>query len=354
METIVKYVPPIGALFSDSFFNSQWFLDDLADFNLGKENYLSKACRLFEKRTGNILDNTYPIGSLFNVYAVNERYLNRFFFQWHADRAKMNDWRTIPVNLFFQGGKLIYTLAVTALEDQFSYGSQNFKNGTAKMRLLELSQNLESTRDQIHAKYISYAGIMPSVKRSLGISNSFQEAETTISGVMKAIEKVMKKLNLPDYTPVVIIGIRGHIGSVLVKRLPSGLTVIPIDNDNKDFLKKIVVRELSGERVLVLNIASGGALEEYVDYFPSGWILLNEAYDNLKPETVYKYNNKGVLLLTINGFKSWVMISLGDAYENCIPLCAANPDCIEDLEILISKVKIKNVKGKMKVIYEKF
>jgi len=323
---IVAHLVKIGVLILYFLFSYQW---------------QHKLVGLINKRWP---EEKRPIRSVFLVYAVNKYYQRRFLYTWFARWCKKEEWKIIPVDLFFQNKRFILVFCITAFESEFEPGSKNYRNGIAREKLASVEERFGLLRQNIGAPRKTKAGILPSIETKLGVSNSLEEQETTVIAVMKAIDKTMELENLTaSETNIVVIGSRGFVGQELMRLIPQkgfqGFEAIDIDTMGK-FRDEISV-DLKGEPTIILNLTKRGALKQYLPYIWPESVVLNEVYPEPSRQEVAMVVAAGAKIYHIVGPDGWVLFPLGGGYHNKIPCCAAfPPEDLKDFKIVVSRMEL--------------
>lgn len=262
------------------------------------------------------------INTIFVAYPATEEYALSYVYPWYRHKMKWTPW---PAGVFYQNGKWGLMTVVSAIE-------KDFKDGNNIDNLKLLIENTLKIKDAIHAKQITFAGILPGVLYKNNLSDSTLEAMVTVQAVILAEKKLIKKLNYSPKTPLIILGAKGFIGSRIIKDL-GDRDIYKIDVDNKEEFPI----HLKGKETVLINLTKKDALLEYVQFFWKELVLLNETYPEPSQKEVKLLSNKGCKAFHLVGVKASSFPSFPKAYYGGIPCCAAwlSPDMEINLKHLV-------------------
>ncbi len=273
------------------------------------------------------------IKSVFLVYPAKRRYVTDFTFDWFGKKMK---WTPFMIGFFVQKGKVGIIFSVSAEEKELLDDS-NIAN------LKILVKKLEEMRIILGAEMKSFAGILPGILAKKGISKVVRENDPTITAVFRAVEALGKKEGLSNNFPLIVLGGKGFVGKGLLSffekqenksSLKRDIFSIDIDNFNK---VPEVLKSIGDKTVVFLNITKKRALNEYIHFFNSKTIILNEVYPEPSIDELNKIKQRGASCYHIVGLKGRVYPSLPGAYRQGVPCCASFVSCQED-DILIKKL----------------
>ena len=253
------------------------------------------------------------IESVFLVYAANDDYGLSFAYPFRVRRTLWTPW---PVGLLFQDGKMTVMFGIAASNGQYTDPS-NAEN------LRGLSERVEKLRQLLGAERKTFSGILPGVLYYKRIIHEAPEADLTAAAVLQAIDLVKTKESLEPETPVIVLGGKGFIGRRVVKMLDKSTTYSIDSIDGQD--KSHWPNDLSGKRVIVVNITLNNAIENYLDVIWPGTVVINEVYPEPDPTTLKKLSAKNCCCYHVVGVDAMAIPSFPSAYRGAIPCCAAWP-----------------------------
>ncbi len=253
------------------------------------------------------------IESLFLVYPATGEYALHYFYP-HMIRRHV--WRPGPSGLLWQNGKLSIMFAISATNGQFT-DSQNVEH------LRQIADHMEKLRLLLGARRKTFAGTLPGILYYRRIIREAPEADLTAQVVSMAINLVKFRESLGAETPVIILGGKGFIGRRVVKLL------------GKDRVYSLDVQDgqnqadwpdnLTGKRVIVVNITLNSALRDYIDLIWPGTVVINEVYPEPEADILERLDGKDCNCYHIVGVQGSSLPSFPAAYEGAIPCCAAWP-----------------------------
>ncbi|OGF26871.1 hypothetical protein A2303_02545 [Candidatus Falkowbacteria bacterium RIFOXYB2_FULL_47_14] len=256
----------------------------------------------------NILGNS--VQSVFLLYPANPKYAAAYVYDWYRRQMK---WKPRLVGIIVQYGKFKPYFGISASdEDIWADAAAGGHN------LAVVLGRMDSIRRLLRAEYATYAGIIPGVSLKLGLIKSSIECDTTVAGVIQAIEKVKRSENLPDDVKLVILGGKGFIGRRLVDELRS------LGNETYSVDLKDDWPEAVSQPVIVVNVSKGGAIADYIPALRPGTVIINEVYPEPRAKELAAIKEREAICYHVKGAPGWAWRRFPGAYENVIPLCASH------------------------------
>jgi hypothetical protein len=254
------------------------------------------------------------IATLFMIYPATQKYSRAYVYDWQAQKMKH---QPKLVGFFSQKGKWGLIFGVSLTEEEIL-------DGKSSVYLEKIERSFEKFRKIVGAKKKTYAGIIPGIMRKRSISESSSDAESTATAVVAATKKIIGEESLGSIIPVIILGGKGFIGSVVTKKLQSeNYPVYPIDYDPK---KRERIgkwpRQLKGQPVVILNVTKKGVLKEYIPEIWPNSIVINEVYPEPSWKEISQIKTLGASFYHIVGTEGEAFPSFPRAYKGGIPCCA--------------------------------
>jgi len=248
------------------------------------------------------------IESVFLAYPANDDYALAYVYRSRLPKVQ---WSPRPVGFLKQNGKLGIMFVISASNKDFrnQANADNLRKVVAKMEYFCLLLN---------AKRKTFAGILPGLLFFKRAIKETHEADTTVKAVGLAIAEVKAREKLPPDCPIIILGGRGFIGRKVFANLPSE-NLYCVDTANGCEWPV----HLRGQKILLVNIADNGALDEYVSKLWSGTVVLNEVYPEPKAATVERLKWLGCACYHIQGVEGRAFPPFPHAYRGAIPCCSA-------------------------------
>ncbi len=265
------------------------------------------------------------IKSVFLLYPGHRRYAEAYVYDWY--RAQMQ-WKPRLVGLLWQNGRISLTFGISACdEDIWSDSGENLK---------KVYNRIEGIKKKLGANQATFAGILPGVFMAKNIMSHSVEREVTVPAVVRAVNMVKEKENMPLHTAIIVLGGSGFIGNVLVQALRKDHNgaLFSLDIGNSSEFSRIRVGP-----AIVINVTKKGVLKEYVSSMHSGMVVINEVYPPPNNDLVRKIKAIGAKIFHINGIKGGALPAFPHDYAGGIPCCAGHlPENLEDMEIIISEL----------------
>jgi len=262
------------------------------------------------------------INSIFVAYPATQEYGDYYAYKFRLAR---NQWKPWLAGVLWQNKKLIVMFVISARDQQFI-------DRANKEQLRSLEARMNGIKSLLHAPYKTYAGILPGVLFLERIIRTAPEADFTATAVKQAIDRVEKMENLPQDTPIIVLGGRGFIG----RRVVSLLEHREVHSVDLVANRGSWPSELTGKRALVINITKKGALDGYLDLMWPGVVIINEVYPEPSREVIGRINRIGCVCYNVVGVKAKAIPLFPLMYEGGIPCCAAWP--ADNFEVLVHKL----------------
>lgn len=269
-----------------------------------------------------------PIKSIFMLYPANEKYTRAYVYAWYARSMK---WKPRLVGVLKQNKKWGMIFGISATEEDY-VNPENINN----LKIVEM--NLERIRKILGADQKTFAGILPGVLSSKGVIRNSPEREVTVKAVLQALARIRSDENLPQNTPVIILGGEGFIGSALRKAGNGNFHTFDLGLGKEshffDFFEK-----LRGKPTILLNITKKGALSSYISYLWPEIIVVNEVYPEPSGKELSEIKALGSKCYHIIGVKGKAWPGFPRGYAGGIPCCASFwPENGEGYEVLVKKM----------------
>lgn len=242
-------------------------------------------------------------------YFADGRYLESVTFPWYA---RYRRWSPVLAGVFLQrhSGGLICVAGCT--EEMFSQPEHREEMRAMYERMEKMARLLRVTA-------ASYAGVLPSEIAKMGVRRSPIEIERTVVWVDQALSEVLSRSELPDETPLVVLGAAGFLGKRVMERLASSrkANIHPVD---------VHIQPLAWPRgrIVLINVSRGQALSRYVDLLEPGSVVLNEVYPEATTDVIEDLRRRGVRYFHIKGVAAQAFPAFPRAYAGAVPCCAAS------------------------------
>lgn len=254
------------------------------------------------------------IRNVFLLYAADERYLRKYVYRWYARCIR---WTPCLLGVMRQNGRWGLYLGIGVTERMLS--EDDGKNLSA------VFGRMERIRILIGAEQKTFAGIIPGLLKARRILNVPIEQEITAAAVHRAIDQVKRIEEMPDDTPLLVIGGLGFIGRRVIEYVRNNGFPGPIysvDLKGGEEFEELAFT-LRGRPTICLNVSRRGALKRYI---PSLWpevVVLNEVYPEPDRWEVDAIRGKGARCYHISGVAAWAWPSFPKGYKGGIPCCAS-------------------------------
>lgn len=266
------------------------------------------------------------IKTVFLAYPANHKFATEYVFDSILAQTR---WNPLFTGFFIQNGKIGIQFAISSTEQDF-----RDENNIENLRILWLRMNY--LKSLLEADQMTFAGILPGLFYKKNIIHTLPiELDVTVKALKQAVFKVIDELNLPDITPIIVLGGKGFIGNKFVAEMGDRevYCVDILDPDSysiEDILKKVK------EKIIILNVATQKALQENLLYFNEKVIIVNEVYPEPSQELTHSITEKGVTLFHIVGVKGKAFPNFPRAYRGGIPCCASWDN--DNLEVKITQL----------------
>jgi len=253
------------------------------------------------------------IESVFLVYPASEEYALSYVFSYRLPKVKWDPWLC---GALLQNCKLSLMFCISASNSEYAEPANIDK-------LRKVTERMEKLRILLGANRKTFAGIIPGVLHTRRIIRDVPEADLTASAVAQAIDLIKVKESLSPETPIIVLGGKGFIGRRLVKLLNKATTFSIDLADGQG--KKDWPNQLSGQRIIVVNITLNRAIEDYIDQMWPGTVVINEVYPEPDAIILQKLAEKKCQCYHVVGVKAAAFPQFPLAYRGAIPCCAAWP-----------------------------
>lgn len=269
--------------------------------------------RLFGLINRWVFNRRFRTATLF--YLADNRYLESITFPWYARRRR---WSPVLGGIFTFSGSGGFICVMGCNEADFCNPDNADLVKRVYMRMERIAQLLNTDT-------ASYSGILPSVLARMGVDREPIEAERTVLWVRRAIRQVMARCEMPSTCKVVILGSEGHIGKSLTRQAldEMGAAVIPLDARRLDH-QQAKSALLTESPLILVNAARDDALDQYIDFIPSGSVVLNEVYPECSAVTLAALKARNIRYFHISGVAASSLPSFPRAYSGAVPCCAAS------------------------------
>jgi len=246
-------------------------------------------------------------------------------YPWYAPIVR---WRPGLGQIIKQNGSWCLSFGITANE-------KDYHDPKNENQLIKLYKDVDRIRRIIGAEQMSFSGQLPGifVRRGIMKEDESPENKNTVKAVTRAVLDVVKKVNIPETSPVIILGAKGFIGRTVLTSLESlGREVYPVDvNDGSQF-----PMNLTGKPVIVLNITKRGVLQDYMPLLWKEVVLLNEVYPEPSEKEIEQLKALNVNCYHISGVRGSALPGFGRAYSGAIPCCASYIK--DNFEVVLKKL----------------
>ncbi len=134
--------------------------------------------------------------------------------------------------------------------------------------------------------------------------------------MFRAEEELRQQLSFEPETPVILLGGHGSVGTPLKQLLlAENRRVYTVDCDDP------MPENLRGTRVILIDVARKGALEQRIPQMWEGVVILNETYPAPRRSTLQQLEEMGIPVFHIAGVKGIALPRFPGAYSGGIPCC---------------------------------
>ncbi len=267
-----------------------------------------------------------PIKSAFLLYPGHRKYSEAYVYKWYRNQMQ---WKPRLIGFLWQNGRLSLTFAISACDkDIWSDSGVN---------LQKTYDRIKHIKEKLGADQMSFAGILPGVLMAKDIMTHSIERDVTVPSVIKAIDMVKKRENMPADTVIIVLGANGFIGQPIVQALRNNSdmgAVLSLDLGSGDEFSRLKI-----ESAIILNVTKKGGLRNYIPNMHPGMLVLNEVYPPPHRNVVKKIKATGAKIFHINGIKGGAFPAFPHDYAGGIPCCAGHiPEKADEIEVIISEL----------------
>lgn len=250
-----------------------------------------------------------PFRSFFVVYPASQRYADHYGFKFLQPALKKTP---VICGVYFQGGTPGLILGISGTESDFK------KPGF----LSDLKKKSDQIARWLGISSVKYSGILPSSMHRAGVLEPLElkrRSSRVAQVVFRAEKELRQQLSIETETPVILLGGHGSVGAPLQRLLQTqGRSVYTVDCDDP------IPESLRGERVILIDVARKGALEERMPQLWQGIIILNETYPAPRRRTLQQLEEMAIPVFHIAGVKGIALPRFPGAYSGGIPCCGMN------------------------------
>lgn len=278
-------------------------------------SFLVVSNRIVLTMIGALNRKPFLIGTVFLAYPGSDDILRTYCYGRLREWAS---WRPTLIGAYNQEGSWGLMFAVASTEKDFER-PENAK------RLKELYGRMVSIAGAIRAREVRFAGVLPSKFHAHGVTRGESEVEAAVAALLQAEAIVRSREQIGESAPVIILGANGFVGRRLTSRL-ARRNVYPVDVGplgagmaNSDSWPA----QLSGQRALLINVASSETLALYLGLLWNSLVVLNEVYPAPSRQVLERLSARNCRCYHLAG-------AVGDAYPDfpwpyagAVPCCAA-------------------------------
>ena len=250
-----------------------------------------------------------PFRSFFVIYPASQRYVDHYAFKFLQPALKKTP---VICGVYFQGGTPGLILGISGTESDFK------KPGF----LSDLKKKSDQIARWLGISSVKYSGILPSSMHRAGVLEPLElkrRSSRVAQVVFRAEKELRQQLSIETEIPVILLGGHGSVGAPLQRLLQTqGRSVYTVDCDDP------IPESLRGERVILIDVARKGALEERMPQLWQGIIILNETYPAPRKRTLQKLEEMTIPVFHIAGVKGNAIPHFPGAYSGAIPCCGMN------------------------------
>ena len=271
-----------------------------------------------------------PVRTFFVVYPAGRRFVDHYGFKFLQPHLKKTP---VICGVYFQGGTPGLIFGISGTESDFQ--QPGF--------LAELKSNTDRIGRWLGISKIKYSGILPSAMHRKGVLDALEvkrKSQRVSQVVFRAEQQLREELSLGAETAVILLGGRGSVGSPLQRLLQAdGRTVYSVDCDDP------MPENLRGSRVILIDVARKGALEERMEQLWEGIVILNETYPAPRRRTLQQLEQMDIPVFHLTGVKGIALPRFPGAYSGGIPCCGMNDS--DDNQPLIQYLSSESLREKL-------
>lgn len=250
------------------------------------------------------------LSSVFMCYAGNPNYAKHYTFEATIDWFK---WQANPIGLMKQGSKWGLVIGTPMTEADFT----DPKNADKLARLLK---KLRRIARFIGVEQISLSGILPSYLLNNHYELKMGDNSVPATVVYRALLQLEHKEDLPDSTPIILLGGNGSVGThiqVLLEEAGRSFCVVDPNNGLSQ-----LPEDLMSKPCVLIDVSRRNVLARYADSLWPQLILLNETYPEPPKKLIAALRHRGVKCFHVSGVKGSVYPPLPQGYQGSVPCCA--------------------------------
>jgi len=247
-----------------------------------------------------------PFRSFFVIYPASQRYVDHYGFKFLQPHLKKTP---VICGIYFQGRTAGLIFGISGTESDFK------KPGF----LAELKRNTDQIARRLGISSVKYSGILPSAMHRIGVLEPLElkrRSSRVAQVVFRAEVELRRQLSFEPETPVILLGGHGSVGTPLKQLLlAENRRVYTVDCDDP------MPENLRGTRVILIDVARKGALEQRIPQMWEGIVILNETYPAPRRSTLQQLEQMGIPVFHIAGVKGIALPRFPGVYSGGIPCC---------------------------------
>ena len=248
---------------------------------------------------------------MFLCYAGSEEYARRYRYRW-ADRWLNN--RPTLIGAYRQGGTWGLAFATPATEPMLLRNDSDL--------LWRILRRLSRIAALTGARRIRVAGVLPSHLHRMGHPLGNSEIGNAIASVVHAaIDRTRAKAGLSPTTPLVLLGGRGYVGSLVAQRLEQAgrpCQIVDLVGGSS--------RALPLEPTLLVDMSRSGAVDGYMKLAPRAPSCSARSFPSRRGDSWAPSRPGGSRVFHIAGVAAKMYPPLPGKYAGAIPCCAILSD----------------------------
>jgi hypothetical protein len=271
-----------------------------------------------------------PFRSFFVIYPASQRYVDHYGFKFLQPHLKKTP---VICGVYFQGGTPGLILGITGTESDFK------KPGF----LADLKKKSDQIARWLGISSVKYSGILPSAMHRIGVLEPLElkrRSSRVAQVVFRAEKELRRQFSLERETPVILLGGHGSVGTPLKQLLlAENRSVYTVDCDDP------MPENLQGKKVILIDVARKGALEQRIPQMWEGVVILNETYPAPRRRTLQQLEEMGIPVFHIAGVMGFALPRFPGAYSGGIPCCGMNDS--DDHQPLIKYLSSEPLREKL-------